>query len=142
MTKRASMIFPSCRFPFRNCLSRYLSLAACRRTPEISRRVPCSGRSRDYNECLRASVNHSHHRRATPLMRPRRRLSWRQFCETVEEAVASLPEPFHKYLENVVVDVQDEPSDHDYKALAERGGPAGDALLLGLFIGVPLTFQG
>jgi predicted Zn-dependent protease with MMP-like domain len=75
-------------------------------------------------------------------MKPRRRLSWRQFCDAVEEAVASLPEPFHKYLENVVVDVQEEPSDRDYAALEARGGEPGATLLLGLFIGVPLTSQG
>jgi predicted Zn-dependent protease with MMP-like domain len=73
-------------------------------------------------------------------MKPRRRLSWKQFCDTVEEAVASLPEPFHDYLENVVVDVQEEPSEHDYAALHDRG--KGGALLLGLFIGVPITGQG
>ncbi len=72
-------------------------------------------------------------------MKPRRRLSWKQFCETVEEAVASLPEPFHQYLENVVVDVQEEPTEHDYASLHDRGDAAG--LLLGLFIGVPLTKQ-
>ena len=74
-------------------------------------------------------------------MRPRRRLSWKQFCDAVEEAVASLPEQFHGYLENVVVDVQEEPSDHDYQALRDRGGVDSGGLLLGLFIGVPLTSQ-
>ncbi len=75
-------------------------------------------------------------------MKPRRRLSWRQFCDAVQEAVASLPEPFQKYLENVVVDVQEEPSDRDYAALEARGSEPGSTLLLGLFIGVPLTSQG
>jgi len=74
-------------------------------------------------------------------MRARRRLSWRQFCDAVEQAVASLPEPFHKYLENVVVDVQEEPSEHDYAILQDRTGPRAEGLLLGLFIGVPLTSQ-
>ena len=67
-------------------------------------------------------------------------MSWHAFCEAVEEAVASLPEPFHRYLENVAVDVQEEPDDHDYAALEDRGG-AAEGLLLGLFIGVPLTKQ-
>lgn len=67
-------------------------------------------------------------------------MSWHAFCEAVEEAVASLPAPFHRYLENVAVDVQEEPSDHDYEALADRG-VAAEGLLLGLFIGVPLTKQ-
>jgi predicted Zn-dependent protease with MMP-like domain len=74
-------------------------------------------------------------------MKARRRMSFRQFCDAVEEAVASLPEPFHQYLENVVVDVQEEPTDHDYAALNDRGGKAGGGLLLGLFIGVPVTAQ-
>ena len=74
-------------------------------------------------------------------MKARRRMAWRQFCEAVEEAVDSLPEPFHHYLENVVVDVQEEPSEHDYAALSARGEGAGAGLLLGLFVGVPLTEQ-
>jgi predicted Zn-dependent protease with MMP-like domain len=74
-------------------------------------------------------------------MRPRRRLSWRQFCAAVEEAVASLPEPFHKYLENVVVDVQEEPSEEDLATPDDRASDRGDELLMGLFIGVPLTKQ-
>lgn len=73
-------------------------------------------------------------------MKARRRMSFRQFCDAVEEAVASIPEPFHQYLENVVVDVQDEPTDHDYAAISDRGDKAG-GLLLGLFIGVPVTAQ-
>ena len=80
--------------------------------------------------------------KANLLVKARRRLSWSQFCEAVEEAVASLPEPFHEYLDNVVVDVQEEPSVRDYAALEGRGGAEGTRLLLGLFIGVPLTSQG
>jgi predicted Zn-dependent protease with MMP-like domain len=75
-------------------------------------------------------------------MPPRRRLSWREFCDVVREAVESLPDPFPKYLENVAVDVEEEPTDDDYAALDERGDPAAQGLLLGLFIGVPLTKQG
>lgn len=70
------------------------------------------------------------------------RLSWNEFCDVVREAVDSLPEPFPQYLENVVVDVVEEPSDEDYTALEERGDHAAEGLLLGLFIGVPLTRQG
>jgi predicted Zn-dependent protease with MMP-like domain len=73
-------------------------------------------------------------------VKPRRRLSWHAFCEAVEEAVRSLPEPFHQYLENVAVDVQEEPSEQDYAALGDRS-PGEAGLLLGLFIGVPLTRQ-
>jgi len=75
-------------------------------------------------------------------MKARRRLSWRQFCDAVEEAVDSLPEPFHKYLKNVVVDVQEEPSAGDEAVLGERSGQRHRGLLLGLFVGVPLTSQG
>jgi predicted Zn-dependent protease with MMP-like domain len=71
----------------------------------------------------------------------RRRLSFREFCDAVREAVDSFPAPFRKYLENVVVDVQEEPTEDDHAELAERGNePAG--LLLGLFRGVALTDQG
>jgi predicted Zn-dependent protease with MMP-like domain len=71
-----------------------------------------------------------------------RRLSWHEFCDVVREAVESLPEPFQKYLGNVAVDVEEEPTDDDSAALEERGDPAAHGLLLGLFIGVPLTKQG
>ncbi len=74
-------------------------------------------------------------------MQGKRRLTWRQFCEAVEEAVASLPEPFHKYLENVVVDVEEEPSERDYAVIEDRGTPGERGLLLGLFTGVPVTKQ-
>lgn len=74
-------------------------------------------------------------------MTPRRRLSFRDFCEVVREAVESLPEPFPQYLENVAVDVEDEPTEAHYAALEDRGDAAADGLLLGLFIGVPITRQ-
>ncbi|MBI3862967.1 MAG: metallopeptidase family protein [Planctomycetia bacterium] len=67
-------------------------------------------------------------------------MTWHAFCEAVEEAVESLPEPFHRYLENVAVDVQEEPDERDYAVYEDRGTPAG-GLLLGLFHGVPLTEQ-
>lgn len=74
-------------------------------------------------------------------MRSRRRLSWHAFCDAVREAVESLPEPFAKYLENVAVDVEEEPTPRDYALLDDRHGPGEEGLLLGLFIGVPLTKQ-
>jgi predicted Zn-dependent protease with MMP-like domain len=77
---------------------------------------------------------------AESIVKPRRRLSFHAFCDAVEEAVASLPATFHKYLENVAVDVQEEPSEHDYVSLDERGVSV-EGLLLGLFIGIPLTKQ-
>lgn len=75
-------------------------------------------------------------------MHPRERLSWNEFCSVVREAIESLPDPFPKYLENVAVDVVEEPADSDYEALERRGDRAATGLLLGLFIGVPLTKQG
>lgn len=67
-------------------------------------------------------------------------LTIREFGAAVRQAVDSLPEQFRPYLENVVVEVQDEPSELDYAAVESRDD--GDALLLGLFIGVPITEQG
>ncbi|MGQ0634932.1 MAG: metallopeptidase family protein [Planctomycetaceae bacterium] len=68
-------------------------------------------------------------------------LTFQRFCDVVREAVDSLPESFRPYLENVVVDVQDEPTGQDYAAVSERGTSGRDRLLLGLFVGVPLTEQ-
>lgn len=67
-------------------------------------------------------------------------MTWSAFCAAVEEAVASLPASFQQYLENVVVDVQEEPTEDDCRALADRDD-GNRALLLGLFVGVPLTKQ-
>lgn len=68
------------------------------------------------------------------------RLSFSEFCEVVREAVDSLPASLRPYLENVVVDVEDEPGPRDIDRLHEQDRP-DDNLLLGLFIGVPLTQQ-
>lgn len=72
----------------------------------------------------------------------RKRMSWHDFCDAVREAVASLPDPFPEYLENVAVDVEEEPSESDYAVLEDRGEGRAQGLLLGLFVGVPLTEQG
>jgi predicted Zn-dependent protease with MMP-like domain len=74
-------------------------------------------------------------------MSRRFRLSWNEFCDAVREAVESIPQPFAKHLENVVVDVEEEPSSHDYEIFEKRGEPI-EGLLLGLFTGVPVTMQG
>jgi len=42
------------------------------------------------------------------------RISAREFEALVEEALASVPEHFRQYLTNVVVVVEEEPSDEDY----------------------------
>lgn len=71
------------------------------------------------------------------------RLSWDDFCDAVREAVDSLPPGFGPYLENVVVDVENDPSPEDLERLQDRTDASTvDGLLLGLFIGVPLTEQG
>jgi predicted Zn-dependent protease with MMP-like domain len=75
------------------------------------------------------------------MARPRR-LTLSEFCDVVHDAVESLPESLHNYLENVVVDVQNTPDDADFGELKERGTRIEpDTLLLGLFIGRPLTEQ-
>ena len=43
-----------------------------------------------------------------------RRITSAEFESYVEEALASVPAPFRKYLDNVVVAVEDEPTDEDY----------------------------
>lgn len=70
-----------------------------------------------------------------------RRMSWNEFCDAVREAVESIPQPFARYLENVVVDVEEEPTLRHYAAFTSRGRPE-PGLLLGLFQGLPITEQG
>ena len=73
----------------------------------------------------------------------KRRISFRDFCDAVREAVESLPAQFQPFLENVVVDVEEEPSDEDIARLEDRADLDQDeSQLLGLFSGVPLTQQG
>jgi len=62
-----------------------------------------------------------------------RRVSPAQFEGFVEEALASVPQRFRKYLENVVIVVEEEPSDEDYE---ETDTPDEDELF-GVFRGVP-----
>lgn len=56
----------------------------------------------------------------------------------VEEALASVPGEFDDYLRNVVVQVQDEPTEEQLRRM--RMEPC--SMLLGLYEGVPLTAQG
>jgi predicted Zn-dependent protease with MMP-like domain len=62
-----------------------------------------------------------------------RRISEAEFESYVEEALATVPEAFRKYLENVVVAVEEEPSEEDYD---ETNTPDGSDLF-GIFRGVP-----
>jgi predicted Zn-dependent protease with MMP-like domain len=61
------------------------------------------------------------------------RISPRDFEAIVEEALASVPAAFRKYLENIVVVIEDEPSDDDFD---ETDTPDEDELF-GIFRGVP-----
>ncbi|MBN1342062.1 MAG: metallopeptidase family protein [Phycisphaerae bacterium] len=63
------------------------------------------------------------------------RLSDEEFEELVDQAVESLPEEFDRYLENVLIEVEDLPDRRTLRdlELEHRG------MLLGLYHGVPLT---
>ena len=62
-----------------------------------------------------------------------RRISAGQFEAYVEEAVTRLPPAFRKYLENIVIVVEEEPSDEDY----DETDLPDDEDLFGIFRGVP-----
>jgi predicted Zn-dependent protease with MMP-like domain len=59
------------------------------------------------------------------------RLSRAEFEKLVEKAIEELPEPFQSRLENVVIAVEDEPTDEDY----ELTGTPDDEDLFGIFRG-------
>jgi len=59
------------------------------------------------------------------------RLSRADFEKLVEKAVGELPESFRSRLENVVIAVEDEPTDEDY----ELSGTPGGEDLFGIFRG-------
>jgi predicted Zn-dependent protease with MMP-like domain len=60
-----------------------------------------------------------------------RRISPAEFESYVEEALASVPAPFRRYLENVVVVVEEEPTQEDY----DETDTSDDDELLGIFRG-------
>ena len=66
-----------------------------------------------------------------------RELSARDFESCVEEALASVPPVFRKYLENVVVVVEEEPCREDYD---ESDTPESEELF-GIFRGMPFFDQ-
>jgi predicted Zn-dependent protease with MMP-like domain len=66
------------------------------------------------------------------------RVSLREFEAYVEEAVAQLPAAFRKYLENIVIAVEEEPLEEDYE---ETDVPDEDELF-GIFRGVPYFDRG
>jgi predicted Zn-dependent protease with MMP-like domain len=65
-------------------------------------------------------------------------LSLDEFCEVARQVVDELPEPFHRWLENVVVDVEMEPS---AKLLRRMKMDPGRETLMGLFEGRAVTEQ-
>jgi predicted Zn-dependent protease with MMP-like domain len=65
------------------------------------------------------------------------RVSKAQFGELVGSAVEELPEEFAKFLEEVPIEVKDNPSESELRrARVGRGG-----LLLGLYVGRPRTVR-
>ena len=61
------------------------------------------------------------------------RISEAEFESCVEEALASVPVVFRKYLENVVVAVEEEPSQEDF----DESDTPDEEELFGIFRGVP-----
>jgi predicted Zn-dependent protease with MMP-like domain len=66
------------------------------------------------------------------------RISPEEFEAYVAEALESVPAPFRKYLENVVVGVEEEPFEEDYE---ETETPV-EYELFGIFRGVPYFERG
>jgi len=66
------------------------------------------------------------------------RISPEEFEAYVEEALESVPAPFRRYLENVVVGVEEEPFEEDY----EETDTPDDYELFGIFRGVPFFDRG
>jgi predicted Zn-dependent protease with MMP-like domain len=64
-----------------------------------------------------------------------RDLTRAEFERVVSEALDSLPKRFSDLIHNVVIAVEDEPSDEDYECLED----GDDAELLGIYRGVALT---
>lgn len=60
-----------------------------------------------------------------------------EFEDVVGEALDSLPKRFADMVENVVITVEDEPTDEDLEALDEDDD--GESELLGIYRGVALT---
>ncbi len=67
-----------------------------------------------------------------------RRISPEEFDAYVAEALDSVPAPFRRYLENIVVGVEEEPFEEDY----EETDTPEDSELFGIFRGVPFFERG
>ncbi|HWZ87157.1 MAG TPA: metallopeptidase family protein [Thermoanaerobaculia bacterium] len=66
------------------------------------------------------------------------RISEAEFEACIEEALASVPAPFRKYLENVIVAVEEEPSVEDY----EESDTPEEEEIFGIFRGAPFFDRG
>lgn len=67
-----------------------------------------------------------------------RRVSRQEFEKYVDEALGGLPAQFRKYLENIVIAVEEEPLEEDY----EECDVPDDEELFGIFRGVPFFERG
>lgn len=71
-----------------------------------------------------------------------RQVRWVRFCrEVVEEFLAGLPDLYKPYLDNVVIDILDEPSPIDWREVGVDPAQEPDEMLFGLFTGVPVGEQ-
>jgi predicted Zn-dependent protease with MMP-like domain len=61
-----------------------------------------------------------------------------QFERLVERALAELPPPFARFMEQVPVEIRDRPNRRELRSV----GLDDDELLLGLYVGRPLTERG
>jgi predicted Zn-dependent protease with MMP-like domain len=68
-----------------------------------------------------------------------RQLTRAEFERVVDEALESLPKRFAGLIENVVIAVEDEPTDEDLDGIDDDDDDGGESELLGIFRGVPLT---
>ena len=68
-------------------------------------------------------------------------LSMPEFCRIVDEAIRDLPAGARQRMENVAVDVEQDPDPEAWRRLGRRRGPHKGELLLGLFMGVPFPVQ-
>jgi predicted Zn-dependent protease with MMP-like domain len=66
-------------------------------------------------------------------------LSRAEFERVVNEALESLPKRFAQMVENVVIAVEEEPSDEDLESIDDDGDDDDASELLGIYRGVALT---
>jgi predicted Zn-dependent protease with MMP-like domain len=58
-----------------------------------------------------------------------------RFAELVEKALSDIPEPFASHLEKITLEIKRRPS----RKMLKEEGLEEDELLMGLYVGVPLT---